>query len=203
MIDDDADVRTSLTRLARSAGWDCAAFATAQHFLDEASFDEIGCVLLDVSMPGMTGPELHAQLLARGCGLPLIYLTGHGSVAIGVKAMRLGAFDFLEKPVDAEVLLPLLEAAIDQHADRCHKERHLHEIRERLATLSPREREVMDHVILGRLNKQIADDLDISLKTVKVHRGRAMTKMQVRSVAELVHLCDVVGERPQVPRPVD
>lgn len=193
VIDDDADVRQGLARLLRSAGWDVDCYAAAEDFLGTAPGDGLGCILLDVSMPRMTGPELHDQLRARGCGLPVIYLTGHGTVSIGVNAMRQGAFDFLEKPVDADALLAVVGTAITRRAQACREEHELNDIRGRLAQLSPREREVLDHVIAGRLNKQIAADLEIGVKTVKVHRGRVMSKMRVRSVAQLVHLCDVLG----------
>jgi FixJ family two-component response regulator len=193
VVDDDADVRKGLSRLLRSAGWNVDCFAAAQDFLDTVPGDGLGCILLDVSMPRMTGPELHEALRARRCGLPIIYLTGHGTVSIGVNAMRQGAFDFLEKPIDADALLAIVDRAITHRAVACREENELNSIRERLAQLSPREREVLDHVILGRLNKQIAADLDIGVKTVKVHRGRVMAKMKVRSVAQLVHLCDVLG----------
>jgi len=193
VVDDDASVRQGLTRLLESAGWAVEAFASATEFLAEPRSDAIGCLLLDVSMPGMTGPELHDQLRARGCALPVIFLSGRATVAIGVHAMRVGAYDFLEKPVDDEALLAAIEGAMERYEQVRRRESHLHEIRQRLTRLSPREREVMDQVILGRLNKQIASDLDIGVKTVKVHRGRVMSKMRVHSVAELVHLCDELG----------
>jgi FixJ family two-component response regulator len=193
LIDDDADVRKGVSRLLRSGGWNVDAFASAEAFLLRAPLDGIGCILLDVSMPRMTGPELHDELRARNCTLPVIYLTGHGTVSIGVDAMRHGAFDFLEKPVDAEALLRVVEQAIVRRQHASVEENQLNDIRRRMALLSPREHEVMNHVIRGRLNKQIAADLDIGVKTVKVHRGRVMSKMKVRSVAQLVHLCDALG----------
>lgn len=193
VIDDDADVRNGLSRLLRSAGWSVDCYAAAQAFLEQAPPDGIGCILLDVSMPHMTGPELHDELRTRGCGLPVIYLTGHATVSIGVNAMRQGAFDFLEKPVDGDALLQVVDKAIAQREQAFTEEDQLNTIRRRLALLSPREHEVMYHVIQGRLNKQIAADLNIGVKTVKVHRGRVMAKMKVRSVAQLVHLCDALG----------
>jgi FixJ family two-component response regulator len=193
VIDDDLGVRKALARLLRSAGWNVDSHAAAEEFLDKAQCNGIGCILLDVSMPRMSGPELHDQLRARGCSLPVIYLTGKGTVSIGVNAMRQGAFDFLEKPVDADALLAVVHAAVT-HSEKARVEQdHLEGIRQRLGLLSPREREVMDHVIEGRLNKQIAAALNIGVKTVKVHRGRVMSKMAVRSVAQLVHLCDALA----------
>jgi FixJ family two-component response regulator len=201
VIDDDANVRGGLTRLIRSAGWTAEPFASAREFLAQMAGDGIGCILLDVSMPDMTGPELHEQLRANGCRLPVIYLSGRGTVAIGVLAMKAGAYDFLEKPVDDAALLSAIAIAIARYEQARRRENHLQDVRQRLTRLSPREREVMDQVILGRLNKQIASDLDIGVKTVKVHRGRVMSKLQVHSVAELVHLCDELGlgqrEEPQ------
>lgn len=193
VVDDDADVRAGLTRLLRSAGWIVEAYAAAQDFLERAICDGVGCILLDVSMPRMSGPELHDQLRARGSKLPVIYLTGHGTVSLGVNAMRQGAFDFIEKPADADTLLRVVNDAVAQRQHASAQESQLEDIRERLARLSPREHEVMNHVIQGRLNKQIAADLAIGVKTVKVHRGRVMAKMKVRSVAQLVHLCDALS----------
>jgi FixJ family two-component response regulator len=193
VIDDDADVRGGLTRLLRSAGWIVDAYAAAQDFLEKAACDGVGCILLDVSMPRMSGPELHDQLRARGSRLPVIYLTGHGTVSIGVNAMRHGAFDFIEKPADADALLRVVTDAVAQREQASVQESELDDIRARLARLSPREHEVLNHVIRGRLNKQIAADLNIGVKTVKVHRGRVMAKMKVRSVAQLVHLCDALS----------
>lgn len=193
VIDDDAGVRHGLTDLLRSAGWDVEAYAAAGEFLDSVDSDGIGCIVLDVSMPGMTGPELHDELRRRGRTLPIVYLSGRGTLSIGVEAMRQGAYDFLEKPVDEAALLSVVEAAVARRQHAYVQENHLNDIRQRLGRLSPREREVMDNVIRGRLNKQIASDLAIGVKTVKVHRSRAMSKMGVRSVAELVHLCDAIG----------
>lgn len=190
IIDDEAEVRESLARLLRSDGWNVVAYGSAIDFLEELPGDSRGCILLDVNMPGMTGPELHEILRERGVRLPIIYLTGRSSISVGVRAMKQGALDFLEKPVDADVLLPVIHQAVALHRQECARRDRLDGIRKRLDSLSTREREVMDQVILGRLNKQIAGDLGIAEKTVKVHRGRVMAKMRVRSVAELVHLCE-------------
>lgn len=141
----------------------------------------------------MSGPELHAWMREHGVSLPVIYLSGHCDVPTSVQAMKRGAIDVLQKPAEAETLLQAIAAAIERHHQDRSRRAADDEITGRLATLSAREREVMDHVITGRLNKQIAADLRISEKTVKVHRGRAMAKMKVRSVAELVHLCDQLG----------
>jgi FixJ family two-component response regulator len=193
VVDDDPSVRRGLTDLLQAAGWTVESFAAAREFLDSVTCDGMGCIVLDVSMPDMTGPELHDELRACGRTLPIVYLSGHGTVSIGVEAMRHGAYDFLEKPVDEAALLSVVEAAIARRQQACSEENHLNDIRQRVTRLSPRERQVMDNVIRGRLNKQIACDLDIGVKTVKVHRSRVMSKMKVRSVAELVHLCDAIG----------
>ena len=204
LIDDDADVLEAVARLLRSAGWKTASFGSAQDFLAAPPFSGTGCIVLDISMPGMTGPQLHDWMRDHGITLPVIYLSGHCDVPTSVQAMKCGALDVLQKPADAEVLLQAISAAVEQHRDDSLRREADDEIAARLATLSAREREVMDHVIAGRLNKQIAADLGISEKTVKVHRGRAMAKMKVRSVAALVHLCDQLAltGQPRPPPPV-
>lgn len=199
LIDDDADVLEALARLLRSAGWKAALFRSAQDFLAAPPFDGMGCIVLDISMPGMTGPQLHEWMREHEITLPVIYLSGHCDVPTSVQAMKCGALDVLQKPADAEVLLQAISAAVNKCRVDVLRRDVQGDIAARLATLSMREREVMNHVIVGRLNKQIAADLGIAEKTVKVHRGRAMAKMKVRSVAELVHLCDQlgIGERPE------
>lgn len=193
LIDDDPDVRDSVGRLLRSAGWKTAAFASAAEYLAASAPGDAGCIVLDISMPDMTGPELHARMREHDDPLPVVYLSGRCDIPTSVQAMRLGALDVLEKPVDADTLLQAVGEAVERHRQARKRRQGDTELRSRLATLSPREREVMSHVIVGRLNKQIAGDLGISLKTVKAHRGRVMAKMQVRSVAELVRLCSELG----------
>jgi FixJ family two-component response regulator len=193
VIDDEPDVCAGLSRLLRSAGWSALTFSAAQEFLDHIPTQGIGCILLDVNMPGMSGPELHQRLRELGLGFPVIYLTGKGSVPLSVEAMKRGAADFLEKPIDADLLLAAIANAVAQHRQHQAQDARVNEWKARLARLSTREREVMNHVIAGRLNKQIAGDLGIAEKTVKVHRGRVMTKIGVRSLAQLVHLCDELG----------
>jgi FixJ family two-component response regulator len=190
VIDDEPDVREGLSRLLRSAGWHAVCFASADEFLAFDTSTVVGCILLDVNMPGCTGPELQAILHQKQITLPIIFLTGKSTLSTGVSAMKNGAFDFLEKPADEAVLLPAVESAVARHRAACRHAVAVDGFDQRIALLSAREREVMEHVMRGRLNKQIASDLDIAEKTVKVHRGRAMAKMRVRSVAELVHLFD-------------
>lgn len=192
VVDDEADVRDSLARLLRSAGLAVQAFGSAQELLELDLSARAGCLVLDVNMPGLSGPDLHRELNARGIVLPIIYLTGRSNIAIGVHAMKQGAHDFLEKPVDADELLCAIAEAMQRYREAAGVRQAHGDIRRRLDALSAREREVMEHVVRGRLNKQIAGDLGIAEKTVKVHRSRVMAKMRVRSVAELVHLCDQV-----------
>lgn len=195
VIDDDEDVRTSLSRLLRAAGWQVETFASADQFLERPAYPGTGCVLLDVDMPGMTGPCLHQTMLARGIDLPVIFLTGKGDVPTTVQAMKRGAVDFLLKPVENDALFAAIDVALRRHAcDQAHRREQLG-IATRLVRLSAREREVMELVVLGRLNKQIAAELGIAEKTVKIHRGRVMEKMEVRSVAALVHLLDRADAR--------
>jgi FixJ family two-component response regulator len=201
VVDDDASLRKSLLWLLRSAGWHAEAFASAEEFLARPPFSGTGCLILDVRMPNVTGPDLRDRLAASHSMLPIIFLTGHGDVPTGVDAIKKGAVDFLLKPVDDEVLLQAIQRAVDRHRAAQAHARELRNIRERVARLSDREREVMQHVIAGCLNKQIADALGIAEKTVKIHRGHVMQKMEVNSVAGLVHLCESAGIIPQRPCP--
>lgn len=193
VVDDDESVRKSLSRLIRAGGWNAQTFSSAREFMDCMPSPGAACVVLDIQMPGLTGPQLHEWMAGKGISLPVIFLTGHADVATSVQAMKRGAVDFLMKPADDEVLLETIRHAIARHATEESREKNQEEIKERHACLTGREREVMGHVIGGRLNKQIAADLGISLKTVKVHRARAMEKMGVRSVAALVHACNAAG----------
>jgi FixJ family two-component response regulator len=201
IVDDDANFARGLARLIGAAGWQAQVFGSAADFLAHARIEEVkpGCVVLDVKMPGMPGPELHRAMVAREMDIPVIFLTGHGDVPTSVDAMKLGAIDFLEKPVLAERLTAAIRVAFGRHeAGRLRREER-REIEARLESLTPREREVMAHVIAGRLNKQIASDLGISIKTVKAHRAKMMHKMHARSVAALVDLCREAGIHAAVP----
>jgi FixJ family two-component response regulator len=199
VVDDDSSVRRGLDRLLRSAGYDVEVFESAREFLGRAPFGGTGCVILDVQLPGTTGPELHSQIAEQGISLPVVFLTAHGDISTGVTAMKKGALDFLVKPVDDEILLEAVRQAIARHGATQVRERDRRRIEARLATLSARERDVLQEVIRGKLNKQIGAALGITEKTVKVHRGRVMEKMGVSSVAELVHLCDTLGIVPESP----
>jgi FixJ family two-component response regulator len=193
VVDDDVSVHKSLSRLIRAVGWNAETFSSAHEFMECMPFPGAACVLLDIQMPGLTGPELHEWMKSKGISLPVVFLTGHGDIPASVQAMKRGAVDFLLKPVDDEVLLETIRSAIAMHAMERSREKHQEEIKERHACLTAREREVIGQVIGGRLNKQIAADLGISVKTVKVHRARAMEKMGVRSVAALVQACNTAG----------
>jgi FixJ family two-component response regulator/signal transduction histidine kinase len=193
VVDDDASVRESLVRLLAAEGWAARAYASANEFLERQPLAEAGCILLDHQMPGMSGLELQQHLAVRGAALPVVFLTGQGELASGVHAMKLGAVDFLAKPAESGALLEAVRKALARRADELGRARAREASRERLGRLTAREREVLDHVVRGRLNKQIAADLDIALQTVKQHRSRVMEKMEVRSVAELVQACDAAG----------
>ena len=198
IVDDDASFARGIARLVEAAGWEPRVFGSAGEFLARPHAPEgAACALLDVRMPGMRGPELQRAMIDAGIDFPVIFLTAHGDIATSVDAMKHGAIDFLEKPVPAPVLVAAIRAALARHAEARAREHQRRAIEERIARLSPREREVMGHVIAGRLNKQIASDLGISEKTVKVHRGKVMEKMQAGSVAALVDLCRAAGIAPE------
>jgi FixJ family two-component response regulator len=201
VVDDDAAVRRSLTRLLCSVGWNAEAFASADDLLERAPITGPGCVLLDVQMPGMNGLELQERMSEAGISLPVVFLTGKGDIPMSVHAIKHGAVDFLVKPVEEEVLFQALGQAIRRQAAEAATRQTRDSILARLALLSAREREVLEQVLQGRLNKQIAFDLGIAEKTVKAHRGRVMEKMEAHTVAELVHMCDSVEF--ELPLPVN
>ena len=196
IVDDEPAVLKSLSRLMRSARLAALTFSSPQEFLDRHDPQVPGCLILDVAMPGLDGLQLQQALIAKGSEIPIIFLTGRGDIPMSVRAMKRGAVDFLTKPVDDEDLLEAVRDAIEKERVNRLAIAGRNAIRQRLATLTPREREVLEHVLTGQLNKQIAGDLDIAEKTIKVHRGRVMEKMGVRSVAELVRLCQVAGIKP-------
>lgn len=196
VVDDYAPGRKSISRLLRAAGFVVAPFASAQDFLAEYDPSISGCLVLDLAMPSVSGLELQSILAEKGSLLPIIFLTAHGDISKSVQAMKHGASDFLTKPVNDEELLAAIRAAIEKNGILRLEEAELSEIRARLATLTRREREVLDYVIAGKLNKQIASDLGTVEQTIKIHRAHVMQKMRVRSVAELVRLtqrCAIVG----------
>ena len=180
----------------RSADYTVETFPSAEEFLRREHFDGVGCILLDVKMPGLSGIDLQEELSKADYHMPIIFITGHGNIPMSVQAMKKGAVDFLTKPFDGKELLQTIEKAIgkDTHARAEYDERL--DIRRRIELLTPRENEVLRYVITGMLNKQIALKLGIAEKTVKVHRGRIMEKLHVDSVAELVRLAEKVGIKP-------
>jgi FixJ family two-component response regulator len=186
IVEDDASMRRGLVRVVASAGHATATFSNAEDFLARHDPSVPGCALLDVGLPGLDGFAVQRALEA--CERPVVFLTGTGTIPACARAMKAGAVDFLTKPVSADALLAALETALaaDSAARAARENREC--VTQRLASLTPREREVLEKVVKGRLNKQIAHDLGIVLKTVKVHRARMMEKMSVRSVAELVQM---------------
>jgi len=190
IVDDEAPVRKALSRLLRAAGFVVAAFASPGEFLAQHDLHKPGCLVLDLMMPGIDGIELQRALARKGSVLPIIFITGHGDIPKSVQAMKSGALDFLTKPVNDENLVASIRAAIKRDSVARREQAELFEIRARLASLTPREQEVLDHVVTGKLNKQIADDLGVVEKTIKVHRAHVMEKMKVQSVAELVRLTE-------------
>jgi FixJ family two-component response regulator len=193
VVDDDPSVRRSLARLVKGAGYRVEAYASAHEFLARPPEEGPACLLLDVRMPGLTGLDLQETLAIAAHSTSIIFITGYRDVRASVKAMKAGAVDFLTKPVDDEELLGAIERAVARAGAARLEEDRVTEIRERIKTLTPREAEVFALVVTGMLNKQIAFDLGVSEKMVKVHRGRVMEKMRARSLAELVRLADEGG----------
>jgi len=193
VIDDDEAMRHSLEFLLNSADFEVALFESAQLFLDGIAGREFGCVVSDVRMPGLDGIELLRRLQAINCRFPVIIMTGHGDVPLAVEAMKLGAVDFLEKPFDDDLLISMIDSGLKSAEPEARNEAVTREIAERVATLSPRERQVMDGLVAGLSNKAIAREYDISPRTIEVYRANVMTKMQAGSLSELVRLAMRAG----------
>jgi two-component system, LuxR family, response regulator FixJ len=188
VIDDDAAMRDSLDFLLAAADFEVSLFETALDFLDTLSTLDFGCVVSDVRMPDFDGIELLKRLKAGGSLFPVVIMTGHGDVPLAVEAMKLGAMDFLEKPFEDDRMIGMIEAALRRAEPRVKNEAATREIQSRIASLSPRERQVMDGLIAGLSNKLIAREYDISPRTIEVYRANVMTKMQAASLSELVQL---------------
>lgn len=198
VVDDDEAMRSSLRWLIESDGLQVETFDSARNFLDNYYPGQSGCLLLDVRMPGMSGLELQAQLEDREITAPVIIITGHGDVTMAVKAMKAGAYDFIEKPFDDEVLLGAIKRALSRDAEQRENRMMRAEMTSRMAQLTRREHEVMEMVTAGLSNKEIAAKLDVSAKTIEAHRARVMEKMEARSLAELVRMAVLVSGEAQV-----
>jgi len=193
VVDDDAGVRRSLARLIRSVGLHVETFPSAKEFLEHKEKDRPACLVLDVRLPGLSGLELQAAMGHNQRTIPIIFITGRGTVPMSVRAMKEGALDFLQKPFDPQGLLDAVQRALVRSSQARALDVERTAIEERLAILTPREREVLMLLVTGMLNKQIAAELGAAEKTIKVHRGRVMKKMQAESVADLVRMTQKAG----------
>ena len=197
IVDDDASFRTAIGRLLRASGYEVALYESAHLLLKKLPSMEPGCILLDVRMPDLSGPELQARLVELGNALPIIFLTGHGDIPMSVRAIKTGAEDFLSKPVPKKTLLEAIERALARYEDGREQRERLDALRTLVATFTPREREVFALVVRGKLNKQIAFELGTSERTIKAHRHNIMQKLQVHSLAEAVSIAERLGLLPR------
>ena len=194
IVDDDAAFRMAIERRLRKAGYEVATYPSAQNVLDSLPSEvELGCILLDVRMPGLSGPELQHRLSELGSTLPIVFLTGHTNFPTTVQTIKAGAEDFLLKPVSSDQLFHAVERALARHEKARDRKVKLNMVRACIARLTPREREVFELIVRGQTNKQSANTLGCTERTIKAHRQRVMEKLQVRSVAELVSLAERVG----------
>tara|TARA_A100001011_G_C14258149_1_gene821043 strand:- start:10 stop:636 length:627 start_codon:yes stop_codon:yes gene_type:complete len=191
IVDDDEAVRDSLRWLLEGNGFYVKSFESAEKLLElaKSGIGKLhGCIILDVRMPGMTGIELHDELIDLGLMLPIIFVTGHGSVSLAVKSMKKGAIDFLEKPFSDKELCSLVKAALEKSREKEDQRKYDFKVQSLIDKLTPRESQVLERIIAGRLNKQIADDLQISIKTVEAHRSNIMNKVEARTIADLMKI---------------
>ncbi|MDB6090155.1 MAG: DNA-binding response regulator [Gammaproteobacteria bacterium] len=193
VIDDDASMRAALEDLVSSVGLQVRLFASPQEFLQSKPPDVLGCLVLDVRLPGMSGLTFQNELAKAGIALPVIFITGHGDIPMSVRAMKAGAVEFLTKPFHDQDLLDAIHTALERDRERRRGALIAAELQERYGGLTERERQIMALVVTGRANKQIAAELNLSEMTVKVHRGQVMRKMQARSLPELVRMADRLG----------
>jgi two-component system response regulator TtrR len=195
VVDDDEAVRDSLRWLLEANGYRVQCFSSAEQFLDSYQPSQLGCLILDVRMSGMSGLELQEKLVAENASLPIIFVTGHGDVPMAVSTMKKGAMDFIEKPFDEAELRKLVERMLERARTESSTAQQQRAAAERLSKLTAREHQVLERIIAGRLNKQIADDLGISIKTVEAHRANIMEKLNVNTVADLLRLA--LSNKPQ------
>jgi len=194
VVDDDASFRTAIERRLKKAGYVVATYPSAQQLLDQPPDEnEPGCILLDVRIPDLSGPDLQERLSELGSTMPIVFLSGYADVQTTVRTIKAGAEDFLTKPVSSERLLQAIERAIAHHEESRGQRRKLDSLRELLATLTPRERQVFERVVQGKINKQIAQQLGATERTIKAHRHRVMEKMKVQTLAELVSIAERLG----------
>jgi RNA polymerase sigma factor (sigma-70 family) len=194
VVDDDASFRTAIIRVLRAAGYEVLAYESAQQMLDRLPTDAgSSCLLLDVKIPGVSGPELQQQLAKLGRVLPIVFLTGHGDIPTSVQAIKAGAEDFLTKPVSKEILVDAIERAVACHQIVLEQHGQLDSLRALIAKLTPREREVFELVVRGKMNKQIGFELGTTERTIKAHRQKVMEKLEVQSLAELVLVAERLG----------
>lgn len=196
VVDDEPELRQALSRLLRAEGLDVETYGSAPEFLARVDDQCVGCLVLDLNLPGPDGLELQQQLAARGAKLGIVFLTGHGDIPASVRAIKAGALDFLTKPVKRADLLRAVHVALEHAREQLDAAAAITSLRDRLAQLTPREREVFTHVIAGKLNKVIAADLGTTEQTIKVHRARMMEKLEVGSVADLVRVAQQLGVSP-------
>ena len=200
VVDDDPSIRSLLIKLIRSIGLPVEAFSSSQEFLSSARPEGPACLVLDVRLPGLSGLELQERLVQSGVDIPVIFITGFGSIPQSVRAMKAGAVDFLEKPFENQALLDAVNRALDRSRASLGHHLELREISDRVTSLTPREHEVFVRVAAGLANKQVADELALSEKTVKIHRANVMRKMQARTFAELVRMAERLNLVPPVPK---
>ncbi len=193
VVDDDVSVREALAGLIRSAGMAVETFATAKDFLAHPRPDAPGCLVLDIALPGLSGLDLQKRMAEMDLEIPIVFITGHGDVPTSVQAMKAGALEFLTKPFSDRDLLNAVQQAIRRDRVAGRQRAKLRELRDRYQSLTPREREVMERVVSGLLNKQIAAELGTSVMTIKAHRGQVMHKMRADSLADLVRMSELLG----------